>query len=199
MNTLDYFRSYEEKDEDLRADPNEGLLASYLPSKMKITKQDGTPVKGIIGKIEVRKDIGDFINIFCMTAITEYDDLISNPLDYRFNKFGDTAVIFEGAGIFEFLNRIKCKVEADENFGAVDGTLRIGALVDYVGIEDHLPEMSPFNKFDNYKWQREYRIVLGREVGEGLLDTFKIGDISDIVTVEKTENFLKRTPENNRI
>lgn len=190
MNTLDYFRSYEEDDEDLRADRHEGLMASLLPSQVKITKEDGTPIKGIIGKIETRKDIGNYINVFCMTAITEYKNLDLFPLDPRFKKFGDTAVVIEGRDINEFMKRISVKVESDKNFGAVDSTLRIGRLVDYVSIKDHLPNMTPFNKFDNYSWQREYRIVLGREIGEGPLIDFNIGDISNIVTVTSTEKLI---------
>jgi hypothetical protein len=191
MNTIDYFRSYEEEDEDLRADKHEGLSASYLPSEIKMTLEDGRPIKGVLGKVDSRPLIGNFVNIYCMVVITEDDISNGYELDQRFSKFGGCAVVIDENSISKFFHRVLSKIDSDLNFSSIDPSLKVAGLVNYVDRDLNLPRLTAFNKFNNYEWQKEFRIVVGRETGQGPLSNFKIGDLSSLAKVYETSELLK--------
>jgi hypothetical protein len=189
MNTLEYFRTYEEKDEHLRADRYEGLEASYDSQSVEMTLvKDGTRIEPI-GKIDVFQPLADSINVYCMAMITHHDLRTPFQLDRKFAKFGSKAVLIEGAGLHEFMKRLHKAVESDVNMGSIYPNGKIADSVEYVHRKDHHQKLDAFNKFNDYSWQREYRIVLGREVGSGAMSV-KLGDISDIAQVVDTKELM---------
>jgi hypothetical protein len=189
MNTLQYFRAYEEEDDQLRADCYEGLTASYDSRNVEMTLVKSGERIETVGKIDVFQPLADSINVYCMAMITDDDLVTPLKLDERFGKFGDKAVVIEGVGILHFMDRVKNAVERDLNLGSIYSSRIISNPVDYVNREHHHQELSAFNKFKEYSWQREYRIVLGREVGSGPI-ALNIGDISDIASVVDTKEIM---------
>ena len=189
MNTLEYFRTYEEEDKHLRADCYEGLAASYDSQSVEMTLvKDGTRIEPI-GKIDVFQPLADSINVYCMTMITHHDLRTSFKLDKKFEKFGSKAVLIEGAGLHKFMERLHKAIESDVNLGSIYPSRKVAGSVEYVRREDHHQNLDVFNKFNDYSWQREYRIALGREIGAGAL-SLKLGDISDIVQVVDTTELM---------
>ncbi len=190
MNTLEFFRSYEEEDESLRADQYEGLVASYDPKNVEMTLAKNGTVIEPIGKIDIYQPLEDAINLYCVAMITDAE--LTNPflLDKRFEKFGSKAVVIEGSRINTFLERLSNAIDADTSLGSIYSNGKFSGYVSYVHRNSHLPYLDAFNKFNDYSWQKEFRIVLGRETGSGALP-LKIGNLSDIAYVTDTKDIVK--------
>jgi hypothetical protein len=152
MNTLEYFRTYEEADDHLRADCYEGLAASYDSKsvEMKLVK-DGTRIEPI-GKIDVFQPLADSINVYCMTMITHHDLRTPFQLDEKFEKFGSKAVLIEGAGLHKFMARLHKTIESDVNLGSIYPNRMIEGSVEYVSRKEHHQNLDVFNKFNDYSW-----------------------------------------------
>jgi len=188
MNTLGYFRSYEEEDEDLRADEYEGVSSSLLAEDFTI-KKDGKELEGIIGKLDSRPVYVDEFKVYCMTALTTDDLATPFFLDEKFKKFGDKAIIIEGRNLTSFFERLKARVANDESIFAIDSSLKSTGLIHYVERDESHYKLTPFNKFSSYQWQREFRIAFESPTKKGELE-LRLGSLKDIVEVVDTTELL---------
>ncbi|AIY67079.1 hypothetical protein [Pseudoalteromonas piratica] len=189
MNTLKYFRTYEDSDEALRGDKYEGLSASFLPDQIHISV-NGNKIDGIIGKVDVRPHHVDEIKLFCMTALT-HDILFDGfVLDRRFANFGDKAIIIEGKGLVSFFQMLRNRVKDDQSVYAIDSTFKTNGFVEYVDRNHHHKELTVFHKFKEYSWQHEFRIAFERPEHEGPFPLY-IGSLKDIAYVKDTKEVLE--------
>ncbi|MBU2895354.1 hypothetical protein [Vibrio hepatarius] len=188
MNTLGYFRTYEDENLALRADEHEGLSASLRAGDVDIIK-DGRKLDGIIGKVDSREIHVDEFKLYCMTAIT-FDDL-AFPffLDQSFKNFGDKAVIIEGRHLAHFFERLIARVANDETIYAIDSSLKSAGLIQYVERGESHFKLTPFHKFSNYKWQKEFRLVYEVPQIQGAYE-LRLGALNDIAGVIDTKELL---------
>lgn len=186
MNNVEYFRRIQ-KENTARGDKYEGCAASYDSSKVRVIVA-GKELKDII-RVEVSYDHELETNLYCLTAINDYDLLTAGcklKLSDDLKKIGGKAVVILGAEIGEFLCRVKATAESDENIE------HIGCRpVEYVRKDEHSGEMGIFRKFQEYSWQYEWRIALKQKLQKGAYDKFRIGSIKDICKVFDTEKFIK--------
>jgi hypothetical protein len=84
MNTLEYFRTYEEEDDLLRADCYEGLTASYDSENVEMTLAKNGSWLEPTGKVDVYQPLADSINVYCMAMITDDDLTTPFQLEKRF-------------------------------------------------------------------------------------------------------------------
>ena len=192
MNELKYFKEYEDSHPILRGDPNEGLMASYLPDDV-IMKFNGEVVTGVTGKVDIWDTYYDDTNLYCVTLISEKDILDFGEsglfLSKNFKHFGNKAVLIVGEEISIFWNRLKTILEKDPNIETLNHEKFIAKTVKYVDRNKHHNTLTPFNKFSEYKWQYEWRIALKKRNNIGPL-SIEIGDISDIAHVVDTETLV---------
>lgn len=191
MNTLDYFRTYEESDEDLRADEHEGLSSSIHAEKVTITMQNGSALNGVVGKVDFTPVHAYQFKLYCFTAITLQDLDMPFYLDERFKKFGDKAIVIKGDDLNLFWGRLKMRTFNDESLFAIDSSLKTNGLIEYVSRKDNLSSLTPFNKFSNFSWQKEFRIALESPSNIGAL-SLRIGSLKDIASVIDTNELLRK-------
>jgi hypothetical protein len=186
MNTLDYFKTWEER--DAVGDEDEGLDYFYQLSKVDMTFSTSIGTKtfpaadATVGNVKIyRNDVGRF-NLFCLFSIRK--PLATPLIDPRnLVGFGDTFVMI--LNVPEFCRRLKVAAEK-ENVGML---LR-GKAVEYVN-DDYNGEMDAFKKFKKYEYQSEYRFVI--EPGFGRHYELTIGDISDISSIGNAEDLKNVT------
>jgi hypothetical protein len=200
MNSIQYFREYENEDEALRGDRHEGLHATYRAEKTELTIF-GKKISAK-GKIDIRLNHHNETNIYCMTAITDED--LQNCkteefyLSEKFKNFGSKAVIITEPKEFEL--RIQKAAETCEFIEATELSQRISGLVAYFNRETYHGPLGIFSKFDDYAWQHEWRIAFKQKKKAGAFELY-IGDISDITIVSSTHDlldhplFLTRMPD----
>ena len=166
MNTLRFFKK-NEKEDNLRHDPSEGLLASYPAAMIGFEKLKGVELH-VNGPLQLDQENDEDINIFSMYGITERN--LHFIVDEKALEFGDTAVVITQGP--EFQKRVICECKKkgwDYSFG----------LVDYVDKETYSGPMGPFRKYSDRAYQSEYRIAVKANLKKPVED-FQIGDISDI-------------------
>jgi len=188
MNTLHFFRTYEENDEALRGDQHEGLSASYSPEKFEMNIK-GKKIEGISSKIDERPLHVDEIKLFCMTALTS--DVLENGLflDSRFLNFGDKAVVIEGKGLLSFFEKLRERVKDDTTVFAIDSSFKTNGLIEYVDRDEHHTDLTVFHKFNEYSWQHEFRIAFERPNHDGHFP-LRVGSLRDIAYVSDTKELL---------
>ena len=104
-------------------------------------------------------------------------------LSEKFRAFGNKVVLITNAT--EFSKRIQKGLDSNPD---IDRSLLVnqdgiaGAPVKYVSRKEHHGKMGIFTKFDEYKWQYEWRIAIRQTKVLGPYK-FKIGGLSDIVKV----------------
>jgi len=188
MNTLHYFRTYEDSEESLRGDEHEGLSASYSPEKIQMSIK-GKKLEGIISKIDERPLHVDEIKLFCMTALT--NDILEKGLflDSRFLNFGDKAVVIEGQGLISFFEKLRERVKDDTSIFAIDSSYKTNGLIEYIDRDEHHTDLTVFHKFKEYSWQHEFRIAFERPYNDGHLP-LRIGSLRNIAYVADTKELL---------
>lgn len=188
MNTVEYFRTYEEADVALRADQHEGLSASYSPDEVELNIE-GQILDGVVGKIDSRPLHVDEMKLYCMTVLNHSDLQNGFRLDPRFLNFGSKAVVIEGAGLQKFIDRLQSSIEPNYSLYASDSSLKVSGVVQYVDRNEHHNELTIFNKFLEYRWQHEFRVALESPFKSG---PFKLtlGSLKDCAYVVDTKELL---------
>jgi hypothetical protein len=191
MQTVEYFRNYENEDYILRGDPDEGLHSAWNSEEV-IIKINDIELSGLVGKVEYRQDFTDKTNIYCMTAIS--DGLILDSgnnffLSDNFNKFGNKVVFIGGSNITEFYRRISTAIKKQTGVLSVYPNNEWGRNIQYLDRSKSQNKIGVFRKYDEYAWQHEWRLAINQEHTDGpfVLD---IGSIEDICKVYDTEEVI---------
>jgi len=180
MNTLQYLRQIE--DEELRGDEFEGVAEVHRGDRGTFTPENEPEKQFIIGRWKLRWDLPQLekINIFCMCAVRP--SVGSFPVDKRNFRFGDYVLILLNPQ--EFIDRISSQLESQNvNHNA--------NLVEYIS-NDPVGEVGPFRKRKNFTYQSEWRLVCYGGNGEARI--FRIGSITDICMVVKSNDVNKKLP-----
>jgi hypothetical protein len=162
MRSLSYFIDLE--DDDNRADSEEGLAALFQGQLITI-EMAGHTLDGVVSA-SVRRDTTEHFNVYCMYALKD-DSLYVDPLNIG---FGDTVVIIYRLG--EFYRRLQT---------ALAGRGYKCDFVEYIDPTLHHGELGPFRKFNKYKHQSEYRILL-RDGSPDPVDV-RLGSLRDIAQI----------------
>lgn len=202
MNSIEYFRNYEDADLALRGDTHEGLAATYKAEGSTFTF-GGHTAEGLVGKIDLRYDHEGDTNIFSMTKISDGKILEAGDsglfLSEKFIKFGNRAVIIGGSNIVEFEDRLRNAISKDPNIYTLREDNVLAKQVSYLSREEHDGQMGVFDKFSDYAWQHEWRIAFKKKQAAGPYPLI-VGNLSDIASVFETEslirNPLKLVPNN---
>ena len=172
MNTFPYFRQIEDK--ELRGDKYEGVAEVNRGSSGIVTPKNDPENQFMVSRWEIRKDLPQLekLNVFCMCAVRP--SVRSFPVDKRNFRFGDYALILMNPQ--EFIDRISSQLESQNINHKAN-------LVEYIS-NDYVGEVGPFRKLKNFAYQSEWRLVCYG--GNGAVRIFRIGSISDICIVVKS-------------
>ncbi len=182
FNTIYYFKKLE--DENLRGDKNENLSHCLQSSSTKIIINN--EIINTTGSIKIYnpyKDNFNFTHIFSMSSLYDEETL---DFDHRIKQFGDSSIIIYN--IQEFFFRLK---------KGLDKIIDIGYLesfnynkVKYYDLDIHHGKLDVFSKSHKYSFQKEWRLGLRLSNNNSEPYSLKIGDLTDIAKIVKTEDYL---------
>lgn len=194
MNTLGYFRRYEDSQAGNIGDPHEAPLCVLQPSLFTMSISDTTgkidsftiPQSEIIGPTFFQSVALDGLNLFCMYAV--HDRGFTSKSDDDFERFIEEQMLrqeIDGLGGFAAIV-IQAKVFQDRVLQALsrESPKYMAGLVNYydpITFHGQFDEdRAAFNKRDTFAHQREYRFVLNRETDEEEIIQLDIGSIQDL-------------------
>ena len=171
MHRLSYYREHNEKE---ISDSTEGTVYTSPVSRTKIFI-NGQYIHNDRKKGSLRalnRIVDPFL--YCMygeyiKSIDEYKKEVF--IDPRVYDFGNAAVIIHSPKIF--IERIK-KIHSEI----------LSNKIEYINENKYSGEMGYFKKYNDYKHQQEYRMVLLKEKSKEEIIIFKIGSINDIARIE---------------
>lgn len=210
MNSIKFFRDYEDKHSANVGDKHEALTAWLQPANLRLTfhTPDGDlviPGSDIAAPIALRLNSFDSINVFCLTVLHSHgitlDSLVTDEdferikgyftLPDDVNNLGDYAVVIPNTGAF--LERVRkagqILVDAAEAQGMVYKAVTYydpNESLSLSNINDAI-----FHKQKTYEHQKEFRITLDRGLAKSEPYTLQIGDISDIAFPVATNDINK--------
>lgn len=182
MNSKEFFRKVEDK--ELRGDAFEGIksIKNSGPGKFRIDSINHTvnyinlQIKQPWGKV-----YGNIYSLFCISLETT-PNLFEFKMDERVINFGSHCLLIPDSDGFINLVSRKAKEEGyNLDFG----------LVNYFEKSKFSGEISPFDKPNEFLYQKEYRFYLER-IGTSPI-SFKIGSLKDKSKIMKTEDVLHLT------
>ena len=161
MQTVDYFRSLEKKD-DGQADPNENLKLYYKGNSLKgltitLKKSDITsnlsPETGLISFV-LKEDLSIGTNIYSLSHVELPVGVTTTPvLDLKnFSEDKDYAVIIRN--MKEFVERIRSSMMKQQGYVGI-----AARPVEYYDHTNYGGEVGIFRKSKEYEYQKEYRVV----------------------------------------
>lgn len=179
FNTIDYFQNLEEQ--GLRGDPYEGTFritnlfeenGILLKIKIPDTRKE---VKLFPGNLHLREFYSDIKgNIYSMYAMKfcEIKNASNYTVDKRVKDFGSHFVIIQKPQVF--IDKIQEKLDALK----ID--YRMG-MVNYYDRKKINCKIGPFDKPNDYEYQKEFRILLYRDA----LDSFsiKLGNLKEFAMI----------------
>ncbi|UWS34572.1 hypothetical protein [Erwinia pyrifoliae] len=207
MNTIDFFRKTEDKEDNNIADIHEGVSAWIQPNKVSLTLGFGNDelVLGpndLAGPIIIKHDYYKYINVFCLTVLhsagilgkrftlDEFNEAKKNyQLDERLTNLGKYCIFIYNFD--EFINRVKLAIKLHEEhienctWGPVnyfDETNSHFASDEISGV---------FKKRSCYSHQKEFRIAIQHKNQSELPFILRIGSIRDIAIKIPTSQFNK--------
>lgn len=191
MNTLKYFREYEENNPNLRGDEYEGIISSWLPSEVVIHVND-YKLTDLVGKIDIHDGQRDELNLYCMTIINDKDIIDAGEngflLSERFLEFGNKAVLIFGKDINLFCRKLYQEVSKRNDVNFFESHPK---SVKYLERDGHHDKIDVFSKFNEYSWQHEWRIAVFQEGPLSHLSLY-LGDLSEIVHVVDTRDIIQK-------
>ncbi|WP_336769933.1 hypothetical protein [Pantoea ananatis] len=209
MNTINYFRKYEEEAEGNVGDKYEALTGWMHPKEFKFqfevngVKHDLNP-EDLAGPVTISMHRHDHANVFCMTHLHSHDIDMSNvksqeehdKLKEYFTLPDDVINLGEYMVIItnpkEFISRALAKGEELVMTGeALDYRSKQVTYYDQAEkslfLEDGLD--APFYKQSLYSHQNEYRLCLNRENPNDEPFKMNIGDLRDLSVEIMTKEF----------
>lgn len=183
MNNIKFFREYE--DTNVRGDIHEGLSDSLRADRVSVTYGE-IELKSLVGKVDIRHDFTDKINIYSMTIIRYIDikqaDNCELKLSDNFTTFGDACILITGDNIAIFFKRLE---QALEEAAIKEWS---GKKVEYINRQNYHGKMNIFQKFDEYRWQFEWRLGLKQDFDDAY--ELRLGCLKDIAEVRSTKEIL---------
>lgn len=208
MNPLNYFKNYEDKQEEIRGDPDEGLGAILQPQKMELKIADMViKPSELTGPIKFRFNSSDSLNAFCMyslncgnleTITKDQIPILKTQLMIPDSclEFGSICVVV--ADVKKFINRVKESIKKSNISG------RMGLVEYYDESSKHSffdQARIGFYKRNKFSDQKEYRIIVERITNQAEPFVLNVGDLSDIckkTTPQQLNETIKlRLPDGN--
>lgn len=187
LNTIDFFRKYE--DEELRGDIYEGAgrIINSLPGTIQIPGIE-RPVSYL--KVHVKNShevvLGNIYSLYCISPET-----IANPLEYkmdeRVNGFGKYCLVVPYTKLF--LEKIKTVLTAN-------GYKFDYGLIKYYDKEKINGQPTLFQKPLEFEYQKEYRIYVESEELKPI--KINIGSLKGIGEVHLTKDIVQTKFEKNK-
>lgn len=212
MNTIEYFKNYEEVANSNIADKNEALMAWLQPNDVKVQLQLGDTEyelssKDFASPLTISISSHNNCNIFCLTYLHGKDIDIDSPfdsatfeilqnsfiLDKRISELGEFAVSINPE---IFLERVRKAVEdLVKNKAIVSGISKAVTYYDEdkssLSLDLHTDAV--FHKQSKYSHQSEFRICIFRNNTAGepfILDVGELRDIAKIINTKDLNNFF---------
>lgn len=194
MNSLGYFRRYEEGASANIADQHEGTSMLLQPGQFTMTiSGDGIPggqftfpAEDLAGPAVIHHSKYDLLNVFCVYAVHEGGHTFVSDTD--FERFVDSQMmkseVGELGGYAAVVSDSKVFHERVVHAIREEGFRGVAGLVDYYdpstfhGVFDD--EQAVLKKRITYSHQREYRYALDRGVGVEDPYTLEVGSLRDI-------------------
>ena len=205
MNTIGYFKKYEESERNNVTDHHEGAYRIVDPNKL-VMSVNGEIIdpKNIIGPVVYSHQWTDRVNAVCLTIInpirirTENCSVAPYAIQTKCiyglpdgsEKLGTHAIIL--TDIQEFVRRMNAKLDPMLRSGEVNEyRLQPVTYYDESGIDIHVGEFdfaSVFFKNSIYAHQQEYRVALERLNTEVGTFTLEIGSLRDVcISLESSD------------
>jgi hypothetical protein len=209
MNTIEFFRNFEESIEGNIADKHEALTAWMQPHDF-ILELEVDGVKHVFnpedmaGPMTTSMKLHNNANVFCMTQLHSHDLDMTNlkgeeeiklarsyfTLPKEVEALGDYTVVITNPS--EFLNRFRnaaqklCE-EQKANWYCSKQVQYYDELNSSLVLEDLMN--APFHKQSKYSHQSEYRLCVISDNASGEVLKLDIGDIKDIAFKTMTKDF----------
>lgn len=200
MNTLGYFRRYEEGTAANIADRHEGTISLMQPGQfsMTFTREDlpgwshTIPEEDLAGPSVIQYNKHDLLNVFCVYAVHERGHTFASDDD--FERFVEAQMMkpeVDDLGAYAAVV-VDTKAFQERVFHAIQakGFKAVAALVEYYdpstfhGTFDD--SQAVLKKRGEYSHQREYRFALDRGVEVEGAYTLDVGSLRDIAVGCKT-------------
>lgn len=209
MNTIQFFRSYEEETEGNIGDKYEALTGWMHPHEYRFELEvDGVKhilnPDDIVGPITTSMKIHDHANVFCMTHLHSHDldmSSIKNEEEFRLaekyftlpeevKNLGEYMVVITNPR--EFVRRARDEAQRLHDIGDAvyyqsKQVIYYDAATQSIMLDNH--NDAPFYKQSKYAHQNEYRLCLVRNNPDNKPYTMKIGSLRDISMELKTNDF----------
>lgn len=185
MNTLKFFKENENLD-IARADKLETIkehkkqiFDAIQIGKLLLTEKNGEITDGRITKQSKKFD---YCNVLCLYSLWKNIENEQLVIDKRNKIFGKYCTVI--TDIEEFLNRVVKAVEKENYVYRIQNVNYINKNFEYKIDNQEIP----FTKFDNFSYQKEFRIAIDtkRNINEPyILDIGNLKDIAFATTIDK--------------
>lgn len=187
MNTLGFFRQYEEDEAANIGDRHEATVSLLQPGQFTMTIGDYTiPAEDLAGPSVIQYNGHSSLNLFCLYAVHERGHTFDT--EEKFENFVNAQMMkpeVDGLGEYAavvvntkaFQERVTQAIKR-ENFKAMASLVDYYDPTTYNGTFD--ADRAVFNKRDTYSHQREYRFAIDRGVDEEARYTLSVGSLRDI-------------------
>ena len=204
MNSLAYFREYEDHKGELRGDDWDGLGAIWQPRQIsEISVGDlRIPPNELAGPILFRHSRLDYTNVFCTYSLDSrsFDSVPSQTtlaelrramlIDPSVHSLGAVAVLI--TNVTEFFKRVDSAIKS-KSLSSRRGLI---SYFDEVTFHGDFGDKAGFYKRKAYSDQREYRVTIEsqeRSTGAYILSVGDLSDVAVVTTPEEVNRELKLT------
>lgn len=207
MNTIQYFRDFEDSKDGNVADKHEAIHGWLQPGEFKLmigAEGDMREIDqdSLTSPMTISLNSHMYSNIFCMTQLHSHDIDMDNLKEGDLDKLkefftlpedvinlGKYAVVIHKPSVFT--SRFRDKAQELYNNGEISWyQSKQVSYYDEVNKSVVLSEMdAPFYKQSKFSHQNEYRFLVMRDNGMNKAFTVDIGDIRDMCSEIATEEF----------
>lgn len=204
MNTIEFFRGYEEDKNDNISDPLEGVSAYVIPEdthiEINIPELNQTikiEPKDVASPVLIKEERFSHTNVFCLTALHSSgvlggsfsrDDFNSSKEGYLLPDdrtcLGDFSVVITDFGAF--LSRVRSAIESKGNAFVSHRCAGVNYFPEDKSYANEVDSLHVFSKRGRFIPQKEYRVAVDCRDKSGKALTLEIGSIRDIAQVMPT-------------
>ena len=184
FNTDKYFSALDSKDK-VRSDPDEDIDESWQIKEISIQEKESgeyIPIGGVISPAKYRYGKRQQLNILCVYVLLYRNDF---EIDDRILEFGDTAIVIRDA--IEFTKRLH-RAANEIGLSVKQQPIEYVEKAKYQGV------MGPFRKYETFRYQSEFRYLLGPGNGEPI--KLQVGDLRGLCFSIPSTAIHNLKPEN---